>query len=311
MNTLARIAAPVLAVCALAACASSKGAVAPPAGGGVYKVGRPYQVAGVWYYPREQPGYDETGIASWYGAQFHGRVTANGEVFDRTRVTGAHPTLPLPSNVRVTNLQNGKSVVVRLNDRGPYAHGRIIDLSEKAAELLGYRALGVARVRVQFLGRADLKGPGLASPAEETPTEVATAVQAAPTGEVAAVPLAPVAGAPTAAPVATEELPAPVARPEPAPPVAAAVAVTGQVASVPVPAATAIYVQAGAFGIAENARRVETRLRSLGARVSPATRDGKTVYRVRIGPLQDVTAADAALAAAIALGQADARIVVE
>jgi rare lipoprotein A len=310
MNIMARIAAPAFAVCALAACSTSGGTPPPPAGGGVYKVGRPYQIAGVWYYPREQPGYDETGIASWYGAQFHGRTTANGEVFDRTRVTGAHPTLPLPSNVRVTNIQNGKQLVVRINDRGPYARGRVIDLSEKAAELLGFRAMGVARVRVQFLGRADLKGPGLAPPAEQTPTEVATAVTAAPTADVAAAPLAPVAGAETAPTVAAQELPAPTAQPEPPPPTQAA-AVTGQVTSVPVPAATSIYVQAGAFTVSENARRVEGKLRSLGARVSPTVVEGKTVYRVRIGPLQDVSAADAALAAVQALGQNDARIIIE
>ena len=205
---------------------------------------------------------------------------------------------------------NGRTLVVRLNDRGPYARGRILDLSEKAADLLGYRAAGMARVRVQLLGRADLSGPGLAPPSEQTPVEVATAVQAAPAGEVAAAPLAPVAGAATAPPVTTAELPAPAAQPE-APAPTASAAVTGQVTTVPVPAATAIYVQAGAFGLAENARRVEGKLRSLGARVSSTVRDGKTVYRVRIGPLQDVSAADAALAAAQALGQADARIVIE
>jgi rare lipoprotein A len=310
MQTLARIAASLLAASALAACATKPATTLPPAGGGVYKIGRPYQIGGVWYYPREQPGYDETGIASWYGAQFHGRVTANGEVFDRTRVTAAHPTLPLPSNVRVTNLQNGRQVVVRVNDRGPYAHGRIIDLSERAADLLGFRAAGTARVRVQFLGRADLKGPGLAPPSEQTPAEVATAVTAAPTTDVAAVELAPVAGAPVAAPVAAEELPAPAVREaEPAP--VATASVTGQVTSVAVPPTTAIYVQAGAFTVPENARRVEGKLRSLGARVSSVSQEGKTIYRVRIGPLQDVPAADAALAAVQALGQNDARIVIE
>jgi rare lipoprotein A len=310
MQTLARIAVPAVAAALLAACATKPTTTTPPAGGGIYKVGRPYQIAGVWYYPREQPGYDETGIASWYGAQFHGRVTANGEVFDRTRLTAAHPTLPMPSNVRVTNLANGKALVVRVNDRGPYAHGRIIDLSEKAADLLGFKPHGTARVRVQYLGRADLKGPGLAPPSEQTAPEIASAVTAAPTTEVAAVELAPVAGAPTAAPVATQEMPAPVVQ-ESAPPPTATASVTGQVTSVPVPAATSIYVQAGAFTVAENARRVEGKLRSLGARVSSVSQEGKTIYRVRIGPLQDVAAADAALAAAQALGQNDARIVIE
>ena len=310
MKALLRVAALVLTAGTLAACATSHEATTTPQGGGVYKVGKPYQVTGVWYYPREQPGYDETGIASWYGAQFHGRTTANGEVFDRNGLTGAHPTLPLPSNVRVTNLQNGRSVVVRVNDRGPYKNGRIIDLSERAAELLGYRLAGTARVRVTYLGRADLNGPGLAPPSEQTPVEVATAVPAAPTTEVAAAPLAPVVGVPTAPPVTTTELPAPVA--QPATPIArAAAAVTGQVTSVPVPPITSIYVQVGAFTVIENAHRVEARLRSLGAKISSAVSGGKTIYRVRIGPLQDVGAADATLLQVQALGQNDGRIVIE
>ena len=151
----------------------------------VYKVGSPYQVAGVWYYPQEQPQYDETGIASWYGIDYHGHLTANGEVFDRNGISGAHPTLPMPVNVRVTNLENGRSLVVRLNDRGPYVNGRILDLSEHAADLLGFRTNGLARVRVTYIGRADLNGPGLASPADETPPEIASAVPAAPVTEVA------------------------------------------------------------------------------------------------------------------------------
>ena len=282
----------------------------PSAGGGVYKIGRPYQVKGVWYYPREQPGYDETGIASWYGSQFHGRRTANGEVFDRNGVTAAHPTLPMPSNVRVTNLGNGKSIVVRVNDRGPYANGRIIDLSERAADLLGFRSAGTARVRVAYLGRANLNGPGLAPPEEQTPTEVAHAVPAAPTTTVAAESLPPVEGVPTATPVVTATLPAPVEAPS-VPIETHDEAVTGEVSTVPVPRTTSIYVQAGAFTIRENARRVEAQLRSLGAKVSPIVVGGKTIYRVRIGPLQDVIAADATLESVHAAGQNDARLVIE
>jgi rare lipoprotein A len=122
---------------------------------GVYKVGPPYQVRGTWYVPAEQPDYVDVGLASWYGDEFHGRPTANGEVFDAGLVTGAHTTLPLPSLVEVTNLDNGKTVKVRLNDRGPFSHGRIIDLSRAAAEALDFRAEGTAKVRVRYLGRAD------------------------------------------------------------------------------------------------------------------------------------------------------------
>src|SRR5438270_715828 len=125
-----------------------------PAAHPAYKVGEPYQVNGVWYYPQEQPDYDVTGIASWYGQDYQGKPTADGEIFDRSAVTGAHPTLPMPVNVRVANLENGRSIVVRLNDRGPYVNGRIVDLSEHAADLLGFRDQGVARVRVTYLGRS-------------------------------------------------------------------------------------------------------------------------------------------------------------
>ena len=114
-----------------------------------YKVGDPYQIGGVWYYPKEDPGYDQTGIASWYGADFHGRLTADGELFDRTTISAAHPTLPMPVNVRVTNLDNGRSIVVRINDRGPFVRGRIVDVSHAAARELGLLRSGVARVRVE------------------------------------------------------------------------------------------------------------------------------------------------------------------
>ncbi len=129
-----------------------------PKGGGRYKVGNPYVVNGKKYYPREDPGYDRVGNASWYGPTFNRRQTANGEYFDMTRLTGAHPTLPLPSFVRVTNLKNRKSVVIRVNDRGPYASNRVIDVSKKTADVLGFRNRGTARVRVQYVGRAPLNG---------------------------------------------------------------------------------------------------------------------------------------------------------
>lgn len=117
-------------------------------------VGRPYSIGGKWYRPQRDPHYDRVGVASWYGDAFHGRLTANGEVFDMTAITAAHPTLPLPSLVRVTNLNDGRSIVVRVNDRGPFVDGRLIDLSRAAAQQLGIMRLGIARVRVQYLGPA-------------------------------------------------------------------------------------------------------------------------------------------------------------
>jgi rare lipoprotein A len=129
-----------------------------PKGGGTYRVGKPYTVAGRVYVPEEDVNYREDGLASWYGDDFHGRLTANGEVFDMASLTAAHPTLPMPCYARVTNLSNGKSLIVRVNDRGPYHGNRLIDVSNKAAELLEFKGNGVAHVRVEYVGRAPLEG---------------------------------------------------------------------------------------------------------------------------------------------------------
>lgn len=129
-----------------------------PKGGGRYRVGKPYTVAGRVYTPEHNPNYRAEGMASWYGADFHGRLTANGEIYDKEGISAAHPTLPLPCYARVTNLSNGRSIIVRVNDRGPYAKDRLIDLSSKAADLLHYRGNGVTRVRVEYVGDAPLQG---------------------------------------------------------------------------------------------------------------------------------------------------------
>ena len=129
-----------------------------PRGGGTYRVGKPYTVAGRVYVPEENRNYRAEGLASWYGDDFHGRLTANGEVFDMTSLTAAHPTMPIPSYARVTNLKNGKSLVVRVNDRGPYHGNRVIDVSNRAATLLEFKDHGIAKVRVEYVGRAPLEG---------------------------------------------------------------------------------------------------------------------------------------------------------
>jgi len=129
-----------------------------PKGGGTYRVGKPYAVAGRMYVPEHDPAYRAEGIASWYGSDFHGRLTANGEVYDKDGISAAHPTLPMPCYARVTNLANGRSIIVRVNDRGPYAHDRVIDLSSRTAELLGYKGHGLASVRVEYVGPAPLEG---------------------------------------------------------------------------------------------------------------------------------------------------------
>jgi rare lipoprotein A len=174
----ARSAAAVAACLVLANCASSDkfaGRVDPrygvsssprvvalgdavPKGGGTYRVGKPYTVGGRVYVPEEDVNYREEGLASWYGDDFHGRLTANGEVFDMASLTAAHPTLPMPCYARVTNIRNGKSLIVRVNDRGPYHGNRLIDVSNRAAELLEFKGSGVARVRVEYVGRAPLEG---------------------------------------------------------------------------------------------------------------------------------------------------------
>jgi rare lipoprotein A len=129
-----------------------------PKGGGTYRVGKPYTVGGRVYIPEEDVNYREEGLASWYGDDFHGRLTANGEVFDMASLSAAHPTLPMPCYARVTNLSNGKSLIVRVNDRGPYHGDRLMDVSSRAAELLEFKGNGVARVRVEYVGRAPLEG---------------------------------------------------------------------------------------------------------------------------------------------------------
>jgi rare lipoprotein A len=129
-----------------------------PRGGGQYLVGRPYTVAGHRYYPGEDPSYSAVGMASWYGAAFHGRRTANGEVFDMASLSAAHPTMPLPSYARVTNLSNGYSVIVRVNDRGPYHGGRVMDVSSRVAEVLDFKGAGTAKVKVEYVGRAPMEG---------------------------------------------------------------------------------------------------------------------------------------------------------
>ena len=128
-----------------------------PKGGGAYMVCKPYKIAGRTYYPSEKP-YSAIGTASWYGSDFHGRRTANGEIFDRASISAAHPTMPLPSYARVTNLRNDRSMVVRVNDRGPYHGGRVMDVSQRVAQALDFHGVGTTRVKVDWIGRADLEG---------------------------------------------------------------------------------------------------------------------------------------------------------
>ncbi len=308
IRTAQRLLAVASLAAIVAACASTppdNNNVTVPPNAGVYKIGQPYQIGDTWYYPREQPDYDETGVASWYGPTFYGHRTANGEMYTAQDLTAAHRTLPMPVNVRVTNLDNGKSIVVRVNDRGPFAKGRIIDLSERAADLLGYKQKGTARVRVTFVSRADLDGGR--PPPDVTPPEVATAIPAVPVKPVGTDALGVVPGAAVAPPTVTTTLPKPVIRTAD---VAVATEPTGVVSKVPVPAVTHLYVQAGAFGTYQNAARLQKHLGD-GLQISQVTQNGRTLYRVRLGPFDDVGEADQALARVMSLGSNDAQIVVD
>lgn len=306
---------PWLVVCLIAACTSGDSDRARlgepgPLGRqiGDYKVGRPYQIAGVWYYPKVDYDYDVTGIASWYGPGFHGKLTANGEIYDQFALTAAHPTLPMPSIVRVSNLENGRSITLRINDRGPFKNGRIIDLSMKAAQLLGMQRKGTAKVRVQILEEESRQHAVLA----QNRRAGQHAPEAAPVESVTAEPLAPPGGGSVR--VASNPADNSANGTTAARGTLAADAVSwpdGSVQSATVQAST-IYIQAGAFRRRDNATRLSARLSGLGkARVVPARVGQQHFYRVRLGPIGSIADADRLLGTLIATGVTDARVVIE
>lgn len=283
--------------------------VTVPPNTGVYRVGNPYQVGGIWYYPREQPDYDETGIASWYGPGFYGNLTADGEMFTSQDLTAAHKTLPMPVNVRVTNLENGRSLILRVNDRGPFAQGRVIDVSERAAKLLGFFEKGTARVRVQYIARADLPNGKPQPFGAGTPESVQNELPAAPNGAVETGTLTPVPGINVAPPKPVKPA-VPVPQETTIGSADAGALPSGQVTKVPVPAVTHLYVQLGAFSNYQNALRLATRLGG-DVKISTIQRNGQTLYRVRSGPFATTDDADQALSSLLSRGGADAHIVVE
>ena len=291
----------------LASCATDP---SPRPGGGTYKVGTPYQIGGVWYYPKEDPFYAETGIASWYGEDFHGKLTANGERYNMDALTAAHRTLPLPTIVRVTNLENGKSLRLRVNDRGPYARGRIIYVSRRAADLLGFQRNGTARVRVEYEGRGKVADP--TQSADLDPNHApATPVRAAPLSSVASTDLAPPPGAQASTPAsATSSLPVPPAAASTASPVDNEP--DGVVSTQQVPAMTRLWVQVGSFTSRQNADRLVSSLARIGvAQSSRIMLNGKPMFRVRFGPFNAVEEADSMLDKVISAGQNGAQIIVE
>jgi rare lipoprotein A len=286
----------------------------PQASQPTYKVGQPYQVSGQWYYPKENYSYDETGIASWYGQGFHGERTANGEIFNKDELTAAHPTLPMPSLARVTNLDNGKSIVVRINDRGPFDKGRLIDLSERGAQLLGFHDQGTAKVRVQVLAdESKAIADAMRHYGSPAPVAVASAGQAEEMPPVAAAPLTAVTATQLEPPSNTVETPPKptyttpaiheqLVKTEPVP----------EVVQLPVTGANHIFVQAGAFKVLENANRLKQNLNKVGhASVTEATVNGVKFYRVRVGPIADVGHADAMLRQVAKAGVEKPRIIVD
>lgn len=306
---------------------------------GDYKVGKPYKVQGVVYTPEEDMSYDETGIASWYGPNFHGKYTANGEIYDQWDVSAAHKTLPMPSIVRVTNLDNGRSLVIRINDRGPYVAGRIIDLSRRAAQLLGVEQTGTAKVRVQIMPNESrvaaerAKGGGTQLAAKDAPINVKGVNSEPVASQTLSDPLedqrnakapAQLYVSPRSAPVQSASVQAapvqaaPVVQAQQIPqmqfadgPFTQKVATVGEVSRVAV-SPTQLYVQAGAFSDAGNAERVKKRLTTIGnVSVTPISVNGRDLFRVRVGPLNSVADADALLMEVVDAGYANARTVVE
>jgi rare lipoprotein A len=261
----------------LAGCGGGGGKAPPPqraappaaAAPGI-KIGKPYQVFGIWYYPSDDRQYDQRGIASWYGPGFHALDTANGERYDQDGLTAAHKTLPMPSYVEVENLDNGRKLVVRINDRGPFVEGRIIDLSRKSAQLLGVDRAGTAHVRVRRVF------PDAPPPPLPQPVPVALPTPIPP-------PVAPVAVASVALPpVTTVDLPG---------------------ASAP---ASAYFVQVAALSDPGRISWLKGYLSAFGPVVTEAAPSGLT--RVRLGPFADAPSANAMLAKVRAAGYTDARL---
>lgn len=259
-----------------------------------YKVGSPYKVNGRWYYPKEEPHYEAVGTASWYGEEFHGRRTANGEVFDKERLSAAHTTMPLPSLAEVKNLENGRTVVVRVNDRGPFVGDRLIDLSRAAAEVLGFENKGLAKVRVRYLGRADVFAkaePGRQYAARMRGPETASAATPKPQ--------------PRRARVAE-------AAPASSPPAGGDDAMAHLIETALAAPREEIWIAVGAFDDLNALESARVALPPSGETRIVSALGGDTIrYELQVGPEFDPETADARLAALREAGYLEARIVDE
>lgn len=269
------------------------------------KIGKPYEVQGETYVPKYEPTYSEEGVASWYGPQFHGRMTASGEKYDKHEMTAAHRTLPMPSIAKVTRLDTGKSVKVRINDRGPFAHSRVIDISQAAAEELDMIRSGTARVKVEYLSpdtEEYISSMGLTKPEGWGVTPQTFA--AVPAGDIAASEL------PAPQPLMTGTLGVDMQSTAPATPsvslnlVSPAYAGAGQ--------ESRYRIQTASFSSQENAERVAGILRGVAATmIKPVQANGQQFYRVSLGPLSRYEEAERVLAEVQAMGYRDARIMVD
>jgi rare lipoprotein A len=257
-------------------------------------LGKPYQVAGNWYKPHDQPGYDKTGLSSWYGEAFHRRQTSNGEWFDMATLTAAHPTLPLPSYAKVTNLENGRTVIVRINDRGPFVGTRVLDVSKRVAEVLGYKQQGIGKIRVQYIGPAPLKDSGkhiIAMNRElKNGTPLRQMIAAANGDRSQDFQVAEAEPQPLQRVKYSEE---PVQDYEPAQ-----------------PASVNYYVQVGAFADPDNAERIRQDLSGVGpVQIAELMGNNGPIYRVRVGPLHNPEQANTALNQVFSYGLPDARVI--
>lgn len=282
---------------------SGKGPV--PYGGGRYHVGKPYQVAGRWFEPKEQPNYDKKGTASWYGEAFNRRKTSNGEWFDMTRLTAAHPTLPLPSYVKVTNLENGREVVVRVNDRGPFVGTRIIDLSKRSAEVLDFKHKGKAPVRVQYIGTAPLNDNGSHLVAMNKELDRGTPMRKMIASADRRKGKAPADGVKTAASKPKKKSPPP----QPQIETAAYAAESEPEATSPPATDVTYFIQLGSFSDGGNAARVRDQFAAVWpVQFIELSGASGPVYRVRLGPISGAEDAQTALIDAQTAGFGDAKL---
>ena len=283
---------------------------------GTFKIGNPYKVEGRTYTPKEQYDLVETGIASWYGPGFDGKKTANGEIFDKRELTAAHRTLQMPSLVRVTNLDNGRSIIVRINDRGPFKRNRVIDVSEKSAELLGFKGNGTAKVKLEVLQQESLRVAQAARMGEST-RGYEVAMNESPGDVLETVAYDTSSGSVSVQPVSSEMLTAPSEVGAPVQTALPGHIRNGEFYPDPVVqehpvTRTNIFVQAGAFSVYENATKLRDKLSAFdNAVVKETDVRGQHFYRVRLGPVGSVDQADQLLNRVVNSGHKDAIIVVE